>query len=109
MDSDIESLDHFESLISQNPAVLACFSTPECNVCKAMKPKVLELIKEEFPLIKPVFIEISSLPEVAARYRVFTVPTWLVFFDGKEYIRKSRNFGLNEFKEETGRLYSLMF
>jgi hypothetical protein len=49
------------------------------------------------------------LPEVAAQNRVFAVPTLLVYFDGREYIRKSRNIGIGELEREIERPYSMIF
>jgi hypothetical protein len=49
------------------------------------------------------------LPEVAAQNRVFAAPTIVVFFAGRETIRKSRAFGIDELKAEISRPYSLMF
>jgi thiol-disulfide isomerase/thioredoxin len=105
----ITSRDEFESCLAGNAAVLAYFSTAACSVCKVLKPKVAEMISQDFLLIKPVYVEIDRLPELAAQYRIFAVPTLLVFFDGRETIRKSRSFGLDELKEEIGRLYRIMF
>ena len=95
--------------MAERPAVLAYFSTTECNVCKVLKPKVMELVLSEFFQISLVYVETNLQPEVAAQNRIFAVPTLLVFFDGKEYIRKSRNFGLDELRKELLRPYRLMF
>ncbi len=105
----ITSREEFESFIGTNNAVLAYFSTTACSVCKVLKPKVLEMVAAEFPLMTAVYVEIDGSPELAAAYRIFSVPTLLVFFDGREYIRKSRSFGLEELKDEIGRLYNIMF
>lgn len=95
--------------MAERPAVLAYFSTTECNVCKVLKPKLMELVLSEFSQISLVYVETNLQPEVAAQNRIFAVPTLLVFFDGKEYIRKSRNFGLDELRKELLMPYRLMF
>lgn len=105
----IENLEEFEQLVADRPAVLAYFSTTECNVCKVLKPKVMELVLSEFPEVNLVYIETNLQPQLAAQNRIFAVPTLLVYFDGKEYIRKSRNFGLDELRQELQRPYKLMF
>ncbi|MEN8115537.1 MAG: thioredoxin family protein [Bacteroidota bacterium] len=106
---EIESFDQFLELKAKEPAVLAYFSTDACNVCKVLKPKVAELIKNEFPEIKMVYVKSDVLPEVAAQNQIFAVPTILIFFDGREYIRKSRNIGIGELQQEIDRPYSMMF
>lgn len=90
-------------------ALLCYFSTEACNVCKILKPKVGELIESEFPKIKLAYIKSDKLPEVAAQNQVFAAPTILVFFDGREYIRKSRNIGIGELHKEIERPYSMIF
>ena len=103
------SSKQFDEFIANYEAVLLYFSTPQCNVCKILKPKLVELISDEFPEIKMGYINSELLPEVAAQQRIFTVPTIVVFLDGKEFIRKSRNISLSEFQREIKRPYSMYF
>ena len=108
MFTEIESFEQFIKL-KEEPALLAYFSTDVCNVCKVLKPKVEELIQREFPEIKLAYIKSDLLPEVAAQNQVFAAPTILIFFDGREYIRKSRNIGVGELQNEIARPYSMIF
>ena len=108
MFAEIQSFDEFLKL-KEEQAMLAYFSSEACNVCKVLKPKVEELIRTKFPKIELTYIKSDELPEVAAQNQVFTAPTILVFFGGREYIRKSRNIGLSELEQEISRLYSMMF
>ena len=105
----LESQSEFEDFKDMNDATLVYFSTSQCNVCKVLKPKIVEIVKAEFPKIRLGYINSESLPVVAAQNRIFSVPTILVFLDGKEFIRKSRNINLAEFREEIDRPYSLFF
>lgn len=109
MYQQVESFDSFLKIKEKEPALLAYFSTEACNVCKVLKPKVAELIYSEFPKIKIVYIQTDKLPEIAAQNQVFAVPTILVFFEGREYIRKSRNIGISELEREIDRPYSMIF
>lgn len=105
----IHSIQEFEQFLAEQDAVLAYFSTEICSVCKVLKPKVSEMVSESFPLLKMVFVESDKLPELAAQNRVFTAPTVIIFFAGRETIRKSRAFGIDELKSEIQRPYSLLF
>ncbi len=105
----IQSIEEFADVLAENESVLAYFSTESCSVCKVLKPKVSEMIARSFPMMKMVFIESDKLPELAAQRRVFTAPTVVVFFDGRETIRKSRAFGIDELKTEIQRPYSMLF
>jgi thioredoxin-like negative regulator of GroEL len=109
MFTEIHSFDEFLKLKEEEPALLAYFSTEICNVCKVLKPKVADLIQAKFPKIKLVYIKSDLFPEVAAQNQVFAAPTILVFFEGREYIRKSRNIGIGELHREIERPYSMMF
>ena len=106
---EIQSFEEFLRLKEDEPALLAYFSTEACNVCKVLKPKVGELIQSEFPKIKLIYIKSDILPEVAAQNQVFAAPTILIFFEGREYIRKSRNIGIVELQREIERPYLMMF
>jgi thioredoxin 1 len=105
----IQSIQEFEQALAENDAVLAYFSTEICSVCKVLKPKVAEMIANEFPKIKMLFVESNKLPELAAQNRVFAATTVVVFFAGRETIRKSRAFGIDELKTEIQRTYSILF
>lgn len=105
----INSYEEFSTLKEKEPALLAYFSTEACNVCKVLKPKVGELMEKGFPKIKMVYIQTDKIPEAAAQNQVFAVPTILVFFEGRENIRKSRNIGIGELQQEIYRPYSMLF
>jgi thioredoxin 1 len=108
MKTDINTLKEFESFISENRAVLFYFSTPDCNVCKVLKPKVEELLTKQFPLIKFVYVNTLNAKELAAQKNIFTVPTILFYFEGKEYLRKSRFLNLDELEDELSRYYRFL-
>jgi thioredoxin-like negative regulator of GroEL len=99
----------FEELKTKEEALLLYFSHEECNVCKVLKPKIDELLTAQFPAIKMVYINTKKFPQIAGQERIFTVPTIVVIFDGKEYLRKSRNVSLQVLAEELERPYSLFF
>ena len=105
----IHSIQDFDLILSGNEAVLAYFSTENCSVCKVLKPKVVEMASEAFPKLKMIFIESDKIPQLSAQYRVFSAPTVVVFFQGRETICKSRAFGVDELNSEIQRFYSILF
>lgn len=106
---EIKNQADFEEILQSKDAVLAYFSTRECSVCHVLKPKVAQLVDNNFPQMQSVFCEMNDIPGLSAKYSVFTAPTLLVFFAGKEYIRKSRSFSLDELRTEIDRIYQRMF
>ena len=102
-------MDEINAIIENEEAALIYFSTPTCNVCKVLKPKVAELIQESFPKIMLYYVNIEEAPIISGQLRIFSIPTLLTYFDRKEFIRKSRNIGLRELEEELERPYGMMF
>jgi thioredoxin-like negative regulator of GroEL len=106
---DIHKIEEFENFVKTNEAALVYFSTPQCNVCKVLKPKVIDFINSDYPKIKMAYVNCEVLKEVAAQNRIFAVPTIIVYLAGKEFIRKSRNISIVEFSSELERPYNLYF
>jgi thioredoxin-like negative regulator of GroEL len=78
-------------------------------VCQTLKPKVRAMLQERFPNIAYHYIDCEESKEVAAQNSIFAVPTIVVYFDGRETIRKSRFVGVAELADEMERPYDLMF
>ncbi|MFY0672919.1 MAG: thioredoxin family protein [Bacteroidia bacterium] len=85
------------------------FRSPGCGVCVDLKPKVKQLINTRFSKLEFELVDISTTPEIASKHTVFTAPTVLVFFDGKETLRFARHMSIGEIEEKVGRLYELYF
>ena len=89
-------------------AIALYFSAPTCNVCHALKPKLLAAFEENFPQLQVISIDISENPKIASHFSVFAIPTLLVFLDGKEFLRKSRHMSVGEVVNEIKRPYDMM-
>jgi len=105
----INSLEKLEEILKSEIAVLLYFNTTSCNVGEALEPKVRTLVETTFSKIKFYTIDLNFSPEISAKYSAFVEPTILVFFEGKETIRKSRNIGIYELQEAINRPYKLIF
>lgn len=105
----IQNLEEYQALVVNEPALLVYYSTEECQVCKVLKPKVGEMIRQHFPKVKLAYVNLNESPELAAQNRIFVVPTLQVILDGHEYIRKSRSFSIHELQDQLARPYQLMF
>ena len=107
--TDLTSLDKLQEIVSGNDPRLIYFSHHHCNVCKVLKPKIAELIGNNFPGILLFYVNTKEHPEMAGQFSVFTVPTILVFFEGREYIRESRHVSLASFEERLDKLYRIYY
>jgi thioredoxin-like negative regulator of GroEL len=103
------SFENFLEITKSNKAVCFYLSTPECNVCKVLKPKVIEMLEADFPNIFFCYVDLNEAKEISGQLSVFSVPTILVYFEGKETIRASRNVHLDELREQIGRYYKMIF
>lgn len=104
-----KSFEEFLEISRSSTAVCFYLSTPECNVCKVLKPKVIEMIGNDFPEMNFCYVDLNEAKEISGQLSVFSVPTILVYFDGKETIRVSRNVHLEELREQIERYYKMIF
>ncbi len=104
----MQTLESINQTLTTNDAVMLYFSAPSCNVCHALKPKLTEAIMEHFPTFVIESIDISETPEIASHFSVFTIPTVLIFFQGREFLRKSRHMSVGEVTDAIARPYSIM-
>ena len=93
--------DNFEQevLQAQQP-VLVDFYADWCGPCNAMAPVIEELAKELEGKVKVGKINVDENPDIAVEYNVMSIPTLIVFKNGKE---EKRLVGVRD-KEELLRL-----
>ncbi len=82
-------------------------TTPDCNVCEVIRPQI-EAVLEKYPGISALYVNSLQFPEVAAQNMVFTVPTLLVFYRGRELFKQSRAIQVSQFKQAMEQLKSMM-
>jgi thiol-disulfide isomerase/thioredoxin len=66
-------------------------------------------MEENYPKIEVLEFSVDEYREISSQYEVFSLPTVIVFFDGGEFIRKSRSFGVGELIGAIERPYGLYF
>ncbi len=103
------TLENIEEKIKTTPAIMLYFSGASCNVCKVLHPKLTKAFQDRYPLIEQISIEVEQYPQIAGQFNVFALPTVIVYFDGKEINRKSRNLSVDRFLDEIQRPYGLFF
>lgn len=106
---NIQNIAEFEEITRQQAAVLAYFTGPGCGVCTVVKPKVESLLEMRFPKMAFCTINCEAQAEVAGQFGVHSVPTLILFFDGKETHRLARSFSIGELEQAIERTYHLLF
>ncbi|MBL7767060.1 MAG: thioredoxin [Chitinophagaceae bacterium] len=79
----------FDELIQKPKSVLIDFYADWCGPCKVMAPILKEVktkLGDEVDIIK---IDVDKNRELAADYRIQSIPTLVLFFNGKEIWRHS--------------------
>lgn len=104
----VNTKESVEEIIKNNEIALVYFGGNNCNVCTAMKPKVVELLKD-YPKIKCAQVDVEKSIELAAAYNIFTIPVILVFIEGKEIIREARHISIQELNSKIERYYNMFY
>jgi thioredoxin-like negative regulator of GroEL len=102
------TLEELQTTIREEVGVLLYFSGEFCNVCHALRPKVKEVFDKEFPQLKQIFLDAHENAEISAHFQVLSVPTIMVFMDGKEFAREGRTVSLHQLTEQLKRPYDMM-
>ena len=83
--------DHFEAeVLKSDVPVLVDFYADWCGPCKMLAP-LLEQFEQEHPQVKVCKINVDDQSDLAVDYGVRSIPTLVVFKDGKE---ANRSVGL---------------
>ncbi len=102
------TLEELQTTIRTEVGVLLYFSGENCNVCHALRPKFKEVFDKEFPQLKQIYLDAHENAEISAQYQVFSVPTMIVFMDGREFAREGRAVSMHKLTEQLSRPYGMM-
>ena len=94
----IETLTEYQTLKEQEKFSLFLFGSQACAPCKALKEKII-VWSGTHPQVVTGYISIDnniSNISLAAQENILGAPAILVFVEGKEAIRKSGYFSLEE-------------
>jgi thioredoxin-like negative regulator of GroEL len=91
--------ENVRSLINEDALCLFVFSSEHCSVCYSVKENI-KILANKFSRLKVHEISIDEIPSVSGEFMVFTVPTLLIFHNGKEVYRASRFISFKELEKK---------
>ena len=80
--------DRFTEAVERSSVpVLVDIWAPWCGPCRMVSPVVEQLARERAGRLKVAKVNSDTSPAVSARHRVSSIPTLLLYVDGKEVAR----------------------
>lgn len=74
--------DNFEESVKEGVSIVD-FWAIWCGPCRIMTP-VVEDVAKEMPEVKVYKLNVDDFPELTAKFNIMSIPTILIFKDGKE-------------------------
>ena len=106
---NIKTLEQLENQKKSEEALLILFGGKDCNVCHAIKLKIIDLITASYPKMKMVYVDCHEVIDVCSQNGVLSLPTLQVFFTGQRFIEEVRTFSLTRLVQDIARPYSMVF
>ena len=106
---ELRGLEALEAALASQPALLVYVHAPDCGICHVLWPRLHTVLTSRYPRLALARVDAAAAPEVAAALGAFTVPTAIVYFEGREHHRFTHAFGLNEVGAAIDRPYRLLF
>lgn len=82
-------MEKFNELMQSTKPVLVDFYATWCGPCQIMKPRILDVAERIGDDAKVIQIDIDKEKELATRFRIQSVPTLIIFKNGKQQWRQS--------------------
>ncbi|HEY5470867.1 MAG TPA: thioredoxin [Bacteroidales bacterium] len=79
----------FDSIISDSRPVIVDFHALWCSPCKIQSPILKEVADELGERVKVIKIDVDANNQIASRYSIQSVPTIIIFKNGKVVWRQS--------------------
>ena len=88
---DILGKEELDKVLVNNSLTLVDFYASWCAPCKMQTPLLIEFNQEMSGKVKIIKIDVDQNPELANKYSVESIPTIILFQNGKE---KEKTVGL---------------
>ena len=109
MTNEFTTIEEINELVAKEVAVFIYFYSDNCAPCLSLRPKVQQLVDEVYPEIELAFVNSEKYPTLPATFNIFSNPTLLLFFEGREYRRESKYISIPQLSEAIERPYNMIF
>jgi len=109
MDKELTTRQEVETFVKDNTAALIYFYSDNCAPCISLRPKVVQLLEEEYPKMQLSFVNSEKYPAVPAAFGIFANPTLVSYFEGDEYRRESKYVSIPQLSQLIARPYNMIF
>ena len=96
---DVSDNDFATKVLQSDRPVLVDFWAPWCGPCKMAAPVLEELSKTYEGKITVMKVNVDDNQQIAAQYGIMSIPTTVLFKDGKEVDRHIGFAGKGPFEE----------
>ena len=76
--------ENFDEIINGDKPVLVDFWATWCGPCKMLAPTIEQLAEELKDEIVVAKLDVDKAQDIAMKYQVMSIPTLILFKDGKE-------------------------
>lgn len=104
--TQISNQDFQKQVLEEKGVVFVDFYADWCGPCRVVGPIIDELSKEEQFKDKVKFIKINvdENPQLASQYNIFSIPTFIIFKDGKPVSQLTGAMGKEILIEEINKI-----
>lgn len=88
----------FDSIINDSRPVIVDFHALWCSPCKMQSPILKEVAAELGERVRVIKIDVDNNAQIASRYSVQSVPTIIIFKNGRAVWRQSGVVSKNQLK-----------
>ncbi len=103
----LERSTELQQAICNEKILIVQFGSAACAPCHSIRNKIdtwCDAVKD----VSSLYIPVEKFSELAAQSSVFTVPTILVYVEGKLTVRESGYFGLDSILQRVQRYRELL-